>query len=180
MKKLLSLIAGLMVLITTAQAAQQVFALQSAVVGNTTNLINGGGAALAISFVNACSVAVPYSVWDAPQTNSTRGPAQFAYATFWSNGAYASWGYYITNITRMYTNYYGATNSITASNVLVSVATTIPARTNFYRLLAAGSAAASSTTVIPLEAPLNFVYGLTITNHFSTNSSWIINWVPAL
>lgn len=179
MKKLILTLIAAAGLITSSHAAQEVFAIQTGV-SVMTNLINRGGTVYEVTIYNPTAVTTTYALYDAPNTNTTRGPLQGYFNTYYSNGAYTVYSSYLTNITRMYTNYYGVTNSITKSNVLVTVGSTQVAATNNYRLIAYGEITTGASATIPLEGPLNYTWGLTFTNRFSTNTTVTINYNSAL
>jgi hypothetical protein len=145
-----------------------------------TNIIDGGAQVDAIYIVNGAAIAVNYAIYDAPATNATRGPLQGFFPTYYSNGAYVSYSSYRTNLTKTITNFSGITTNLVASNVLWTYAVTNVAATNNYRLIAAGQIAASTTLTLPLESRIHLIYGLTITNSASTNSSVRVLYSPAL
>lgn len=168
--------------LTIVKGADITFPLHTAAASApyATNLIDGGAQVDALYIVNGAAIAVNYAIYDAPATNSTRGALQGFYPTHWSNGTYVSYSSYRTNLTKTITNFSGITTNIVASNVLWTYAVTNVAATNFYRLVAAGQIAASTTLTLPLEARLHLVYGLTITNSASTNSSVRVLYSPVL
>ncbi len=178
--KLIGTVVLSLALVNSAFGVQETFVITTSASPVTTNVISRGGTAFEISIVNGATLPANYAIFDAPATNSVRGPLQGYFTTYYSNGAYTVWNSYLTNITRMYTNYYGVTNSITKSNVLVSFSSTQVAATNNYRMLFSGVVPATNTVTIPLEGPLTFIWGLTVTNQLGTNSSVIINYTPAL
>jgi len=149
----------------TSKAATVATTIPMTGVGIYTNIINVPTKLLSIQVINGGNGAVNYSFIDGLATNAAL-VAQGYTLLAQSNGTYISYGQYVTNFTKINTNF---GTGITFTNTVTGLweyATTNAASTNAYRTLFSGvlGAGAGTTVTIPLGSGVGTVYGLTWTN----------------
>jgi len=107
---------------------------------------------LSVLATNACTVLM----YDAPGT-----------ATTWSATAYTNYTQYATNVSQIYTNFFGVATTNWLTNALVRYTNSVAASTNNYQQVFAQSYASNTTTTIP-NLGITFVNGVLLTNAANT------------
>ncbi len=155
-------VALLAAIATTASAVDTT----TTITGNGSNSIfNVSARVQSIIVANDTAAALTVKFYDSP-TNVF----QFV------NGAYTNYISYMTNIVSTFTTPAGVTQTNTNSGVY-TVAQTVSASTNFYRVVATINVAASSSLVYYPTNGLLVAYGLSVTNN--TNCTITTTWWPS-
>lgn len=173
--------------VTTTQGATVVYTIPANTSWNSTNLISGSARITGISIYTGASgySNLTYALNDFPGINTANG----WYALAQSNAGYMQISQYTTNITRILTNFGGwwtnadgSTNSVVISNALWTYTNYVAATSNAWRVIANGTVASNSTTVLTLPAGgIPVIYGLGFTNNvLPVVSTVTITYNPSL
>ena len=177
MKKLLSILLAIGLLGSSVQAVDSTFnIINGATV--TTNLFHGTSKITGIYIYNGSSVNSVYALYDAPNTNTLNSLTYSNLGLSFLVGETTSYITYKTNWNQPATNFYGFVYTNVFTNVIMTVPVTVAANYKGFRLLATGTVASSNTVEIALPDGINVVYGLTLTNTWSTNASVRLIYSP--
>lgn len=148
MKKLI-LIAGLLVsLVTSAKADSQSFVIGA---NTITNIFPGPMKITSLSIL--ATNAVTLSIYDAPGIVFTNNV-----------NAYSNLTQYATNVSVIYTNYYGVLTTNWLTNALVTSTQSVAGRSITYPLIFTQSVSSNTTAIIP-NLSMTFLYGVMVTNN---------------
>lgn len=108
--------------------------------------------------------AVTLSIYDAPGTSFTN-----------IVGAYSNLTQYATNVSLIYTNYYGVNTTNWLTNALVTATNSVASRTIAYPLIFAQSVASNTTANLP-GLSMSFVNGVMVTNNSANTATLTVNY----
>lgn len=179
--------AALLLLSQKSEAAVQIFTVTAGTVWNATNLF-GTNKAFTITKVVIANTAtgvtnLTYALLDFPGI----APANGWSATLRTNGGYMGIFQYLTNITKIVTNFGsgdGAGNYVTTTNTFTNAVFTytnfVGATSNAWRVIGVGTVSSNSTATA-IEGSFPVIYGLGFTNNNTGRDLTItVTYVPSL
>lgn len=108
------------------------------------------------------TINLSYTLVDQPTNNVLLGWGPLKQ----TNAAYASIGQYLTNITKITTNFSGVTYTNTFTNAVFTFTNTVSIGSNDWRrLIGSPSIVGSNGASVTITGPFPVIYGLGITNH---------------
>lgn len=169
-------------------AVTTVFTVTAGAVWNSTNLV-GSAKPLSVSRLlistgnSGGATNLTYAITDFPGIDVTKGWG----AIMRTNSGYMSVGSYLTNISKIVTNFGsgdGAGNYVTFTNTFTNALYTytnyVGQYSNAWRVIAAGTVGSNSTATI-LSGDFPFIYGLGITNNnIGKDITVTVDYEPAL
>jgi len=166
MKKLLLGIGlGIALLAQQAMAVTQVFTVAAGTAWNATNFFTIGSRLNSIAINTGTSggaTNLTYALIDAPTNAPAFGWGPIKY----TNGAYVQLSQYLTNITKITTNFSGFMSTNIFTNAVYTYTNTVGATSNDWRRLVVGGLGSNSvTSVTVLSGPVFVTYGLGLTNN---------------
>lgn len=166
MKKILSLaIACLLLAQQGALALTQVFSVAPGTAWNSTNFFTLSSRIFRVDISTgsgAGATNLTYALIDAPTNNGALGWGPIRY----TNSAYSQVSQYLTNITKITTNFSGFLVTNIFTNAVYSYTNTVVQSSNEWRRLASGSVASNSTaTAFTSVEGMPVIYGLGFTNN---------------
>ncbi len=182
MKKLLSLITLLAVLAVQqkALAVTQVFTVLAGTAWNATNFFTIGSRINTIDISTGSGTGatnLTYALIDAPTNAPAFGWGPIKY----TNGTYVQLSSYLTNITKITTNFTGFLTTNIFTNALYTYTNTVGATSNDWRRVVVGSVASNTTTIRVFTGPVYVTYGLGLTNNnIGVTTSITVDYDPYL
>ena len=179
MKKIfLSLALVLLAAVQSVQAVTQVFTVSAGTAWNATNFFSVGSRINSITINTGSSggaTNLSFALVDFPGVDVTEGWG----ATKHTNASYTVSYSYLTNITKVTTNFSGALITNTVANALYSYQATVGQTSNDWRRIAVDTV--GSNSAVSITGPFPVVYGLGLTNNnIGTAISVTVNHDPNL
>lgn len=162
MKKFLFSLSLLALLQVAAQAVTVVFTVPAGSAWNSTNFFMGPARVNTVSISTGSASGVTnlqYALTDSPTSAVALGWGPIKR----TNTAYVQVSTYLTNLTKITTNFSGALITNVFTNALVSYTNTVGQTSNDWRRIAVGTVGSNST--VSLTGPFPVIFGLGLTNN---------------